>query len=216
MQKAVENGQIRQCLDGLGDADRISALRCALEIGDLKLAQSLVSPDQCMLDFATGSSHVKALELLLDGGYMARDSELAASALPALATQGPLELIQQIVLLHSPLPERQDIWLDRWRIALSNACARGDLPILQWFAKHPLGGEAYEMRSQEGVSLLKIAGEHDHALVIQFRYEQGWTDGYEVAMTKAVKKNNLASVKWLLRHFWPEGRVYKTPAWVVS
>ncbi|KAF1788763.1 Ankyrin repeat-containing domain [Phytophthora cactorum] len=157
MQKAVENGQIRQCLTRLVDADKISALRYALEIGDVELAQLLVPINQCMLDYASGSSHIKVLELLLDGEYLTRDSELAASALPTLVAQGTLELIQHIFQLHSPLPEHHDIWKTYRCVALNSACARGDLPILQT----SVWNEAYEMIKQEDLCL-RIAVKHDH------------------------------------------------------
>ncbi|ETI32732.1 hypothetical protein F443_20514, partial [Phytophthora nicotianae P1569] len=66
----------------------------------------------------------------------------------------------------------------------------------------------------EDPCFLQIAAEHDHVYVMQYLYKQGWTDGYDVAMMKAIQKDKFNSVEWLLGHFWPGG--YETPGWLVS
>jgi hypothetical protein len=89
-------------------------VKCTLDGGADDLVQLFLPRGMCVLDYAEAWSRVEVIELLLDCGYLRRDIKLASNALPTLAQSGSLALMQQIVLLHSPLPEDSLSFSSRW------------------------------------------------------------------------------------------------------
>ncbi|ETP01853.1 hypothetical protein F441_20976 [Phytophthora nicotianae CJ01A1] len=201
--KTVENDQLLQCLDELGSDDLKSAIKYALEIGDTELAQSLVPVGKCVLDYATGCSHVEVVNWLLDCGYLRLDAQLAVSAIENVALRGSLELLQQIFQLHSPLPDNHEHWAKAWGYAILAACTRGHVAIVQWLVEHHLRREACENIStyEPHSAPLALAAKEGHVAVMQYLFDQGLTDGSLLAMHNAIDKGQVSSVEWLLGHF---------------
>jgi hypothetical protein len=149
--KAVENGQLAQCLDDgmqLVRYDRATAIEEALRLGDVELAARVVPPGRSILHYAAKCPQPEVLARLLSEGFLRWNEARAAVAFGNLAKGGSCELMRQLLQLHSPLREDHSHWKSIWWEALEAACSGGNLPVLQWLTKHPLGGELCNLAKQ--------------------------------------------------------------------
>ncbi|KAE9119000.1 hypothetical protein PF010_g8011 [Phytophthora fragariae] len=173
--------------DGENERDREGEIESALRNGDVELANFLMPPGRCVLDYATCSG-LKMIEWMLDCGYVQRDIGHANSAIKSLAYLGRLDLMQQIVLLHSPPREHDDLCLHSWWNAITIACERGCLEMLKWLMDHPLGQELrVDLKAHEKYSyLIRLAGQHDQTEIMGYLYEQGGAE--EIDAPRAIRE----------------------------
>ncbi|EGZ22546.1 hypothetical protein PHYSODRAFT_330316 [Phytophthora sojae] len=121
------------------ERDRENAIIRALQSGDEELAKVLIPSGRCVLDYA-------------------------ASMIQKLAGAGRLDFMQQIVLLHSPLPEGEESFChEAWHSAMVAASWTGRMATLKWLVEHPMGQPICDyMKSRRNlVSFVCIAGNQD-------------------------------------------------------
>ncbi|POM78989.1 Hypothetical protein PHPALM_3416 [Phytophthora palmivora] len=150
--KAVENGQLAQCLgEGmvLDFDDQMSAITSALRIGDIEFAERILSPDTSILQYATECRQPDIIAKVIDSGYLNWDEDRAATTLGHLAERGSVQLMQQILQLHSPFRSEHYIWEDVWIKGLKAACSNGNLSALVWLMEHPLGNSVKWLVDQD-------------------------------------------------------------------
>lgn len=204
--KACENGQLVQCLDegmGLSESDVESAITHVLSIGNLELAEWLLSTDRCVFDYAVAWPRAEVIEKMLECGYLQFNDHRAAPLLSASAHWGRMDLVCSVVQLHSPLPKDHKRWVDNWVIAAETACRNGHVPMLQWLMAHPLWTEVCESTEygRNLAFLLPDAAEGGHVEVMEFLYCNELSDQVYHAMLIAIKKGQTSSVKWLLDRY---------------
>jgi hypothetical protein len=204
--------------DENNDRDREREIRVSLRSGGDELAQFLMPRGRCILDYAH-CSNVWMVELLLDCGYIQRDIGLANSAVESLAQLGRLDLMQRVVLVHSPPRENSPLCMHSWWRAITRACEEGYLEMLKWLLDHPLGEELRQnMRPHQKYSyLVRLAGQNDQPEVMQYLYEQGAVEeinddlvvsAYAQTLTIAIRDDRYNTVKWLVENiqFPDDGR----------
>ncbi|EGZ05549.1 hypothetical protein PHYSODRAFT_533826 [Phytophthora sojae] len=176
-----------------------------LSTGDDELVQLLLPPGRCVLDYAKRCPRVDVIELMLDCGYLRRDAYLAVGAIRNLATSGRVDLMEQIVQLHSPLPKKYVG--ECWCSAIKEACLRGDLAMVQWLVEHRKGRQFCRVKMRKDskhMHFLCYAAGAGSIDVMQFLYDKQYADQFVPALLSAVCKNQLAAVKWLIDHLPPE------------
>ncbi|ETN06709.1 hypothetical protein PPTG_12752 [Phytophthora nicotianae INRA-310] len=200
-------------IDNGRDIDR--EIRFSLRNGDNQIAKIIMPRGRCLLDYASCAS-VKMIELLLDCRYIKRDQGLANEAIESLARLNRLDLMQQVVLLHSPPHEDQSLCLHSWWGAITSACSNGYLEMLQWLLDHPLWLELRaSMKSHRKYSyLVRLAAQNDQAGIMQYLYEQGADDEiggegivreYAREMMIAIRDDRCNTVKWMVQNIsFPE------------
>lgn len=116
------------------------AIQLALGAGDDELVQLLLPPGRCVLDYAANCPRVDVIEWMLECGYLRCDADSATSAIRDLAGSGRLDLMQQIALLHSPLPEFHSgvFTSNHWYDAIGKASECGDLAAVEWLMEYPI------------------------------------------------------------------------------
>lgn len=140
------------------------------------------------------------IEWMLECGYLRRNEKLAPSTLPALGRSGHLDLAQQVVLLHSPLPEDCKHWKPHWVRALYEAGTCGNTSMLQWLLEHSLGREAFNhiWSLQSTSDFFAVAVKRGHLDALDYLYKQGFACGIYDAMRHAIEGGQTSIVKWLL------------------
>ncbi|EGZ19751.1 hypothetical protein PHYSODRAFT_490462, partial [Phytophthora sojae] len=194
---ACENGQLAQCLDEglrLKAAEEEVAIKHALNIGKLELAQQLVPPDRSIFDYVSGCTRVEVIEWLLECGYLQRDKRLAMSMMPPLACAGRLDLLQSITKLYSRFPRHHEYCVSLWIDALEMACRHGQLPVVQLLVGHPLW-KVCECIKNERVCLLSAAAEGGNTDVMKFLYSQGLVVEFLEPMDTAISNGQAGSIK---------------------
>ncbi|KAE9018277.1 hypothetical protein PR003_g14053 [Phytophthora rubi] len=191
--------------DGKNERDREREIECALRNGDVELAKFLMPPGRCVLDYATCSG-LKMIEWMLDCGYVQRDIGHANSAIGSLAYLGRLDLMQQIVLLHSPPRKHDTLCLHSWWNAIVIACERGYLEMLKWLMDHPLGQELCGNMKAHDEYLIRLAGPHDQTEIMGYLYEQGGAEEigvvreYAAVFMTAIRDGRCKMVRWLIEN----------------
>ncbi|GMF52476.1 unnamed protein product [Phytophthora fragariaefolia] len=152
------------------------------------------------------------IEWMLDCGYIRRDITHANDAIASLVQGGRLDLMQQIVLLHSPPREQASLCLHSWWNAIKQACEQGYLEMLQWLMDHPLGRELRRnMKAHRKYShLIRLAGQNDQAEIMGYLYEQGGAEEaeqdpivirkYADELRVAIRYDRCNPVKWLVEN----------------
>ncbi|KAG7380132.1 DNA excision repair protein ERCC-6 [Phytophthora pseudosyringae] len=175
-------------------------IRYSLIKGDNAIAKILMSKGRCVLDC----------------GYIQRDISLANSAIQDLAHLGRLDMMQQVVLLHSPRCDDSPLCLHAWSDAIRTACENGYLAMLQWLFDHPLGQELRQnMKPHRKYSFLVcLAARTDKTEITQYLYEQGGVDevddeavirGYAREFMIAIRFDRYHCVKWMAENIpFPE------------
>lgn len=205
IEKACENGQLAQCLDEgmqFSEPDAEIAIKHALRVGNLALAERLVPAGQSIFDYAAGCTRIEVIEMMVEIEYLQRDIRLAASMIPTVARSGRLDLVECIVQLACSGSEENENWVATWINAMEMGCRHGHLAVLQWLAGHPSGREALERaRNDDDINcLLPAAAKGGYVEVMEFLYSQGLAIQYCRAMKAAIKKGRASSAKWLLDH----------------
>jgi hypothetical protein len=206
IQKACENGQLSQCLDDgmqLDEDDRETAIKYALKLGDTALIERLLPTGRCLLDYAAGCPRVEVIEWMLDCGYLRRDERLAARTMPGLASSGRLDLMRQVLQLHSPLPSVHEAWVDAWIDAIEEACSCGNDVILQWLLGQPVALETVDRLRAEHRNLFLDAVASGYTQVMESLYSHLLCGDFfsGVELRRAVKEGQLKSLRWLLAHY---------------
>ncbi|GMF26408.1 unnamed protein product [Phytophthora fragariaefolia] len=187
---------------GMDGRQRGSAIKVALEYGDLGLAEMLLPRGRCILDYARLSPRPELIEWNYECGYLKRDSDAAAVAVRDLASTGRLDLMKRIFEEHSPSADSVR-WRADWEQAITNACSSGGITQLQWLLEHPLGRAACEAMRQVGrlYILLYVAAQEGFTEVMQYIYDQGAVDTFGDALLVAIRNGKMETVKWLVEHF---------------
>ncbi|KAG7380802.1 hypothetical protein PHYPSEUDO_006762 [Phytophthora pseudosyringae] len=157
------------------------------------------------MEFAVGCSHLDVLKRVVKSGVLRLDEAGAAETVELLVPHGRLDLMQRVTQLYSPpRPRREgDVnWKSYWYPAIKAACARGDLPMVQWLLEHHYGREIIvgNRDDVEHDHFLCIAAGEGHVEVMQYLYDEAAADQYPASLLNAVEKGHLNSVKWLLEH----------------
>lgn len=205
---ATEFGQLIECLnDGLqlGDADLTFAIRHALRLGNYKLAERLLPDGEDFLDYCPWRPPPELVDKMLEIGLLRWNEERAADILADLAAKGRSDLMQQIFLLYSPLQEDHTTWQQAWHIALPAACTSGNLSMVQWLMKHPLGREelkSCDAREFHRLELFHGASSNGHVNVMQYLLDEGLFEEADVThdMILRVSNDPIDSIKWLANH----------------
>jgi hypothetical protein len=179
----------------------------SLDGGADDLARLFLPRGMCVLDYAEDCSRVDMIELLLDCGCLHRDTDLVFNAIRNLAQSGSLALMQQIVLLHSPLPEGSFSLSSRWtrigKEALRNACASGELEATRWLLEHPLGVAVCKFITQDQMidDFTSAATENGHWQLLRFLCERKISNDYESLLRLAIELGHLKCVEVLIEQF---------------
>jgi hypothetical protein len=179
----------------------------SLDGGADDLARLFLPRGMCVLDYAEDCSRVDMIELLLDCGCLHRDTDLVFNAIRNLAQSGSLALMQQIVLLHSPLPEGSfslsSRWTRIWKEALRNACASGELEATRWLLEHPLGVAVCKFITQDQMidDFTSAATENGHWQLLRFLCERKISNDYESLLRLAIELGHLKCVEVLIEQF---------------
>jgi hypothetical protein len=204
IRKACENGQLSQCLDDgmeLAANERQTAIKCAVELGNTSLAERFLPAGRCLLDYGAGCPRLEMIQWMLDCGYLQRDERLAASAIPGLAASGRLDLIQNVLELHSPLSPGHEDWVVYWIEAIKEACSSGKDVTLKWLLDAPVGIEASDrMRSGKMTKPFLVAAQRGHAEVMETLHGHQLAGDVGLAMDYAVESGQVNAVKWLVDH----------------
>ncbi|KAG7378491.1 DNA excision repair protein ERCC-6 [Phytophthora pseudosyringae] len=210
--KAAENGQVevaKWLLDkeenALDDLTRTITIEQALIASDFEFVDRLLPTDgrKCVLSYDLLSPGSEMIEWMLDTGYFKWDEHVAGSAIRDLAGSGHLELMQQIMQLHSPLREATENWFAYWGDALETACSSGQLKVVQWLIEHPLGRKRrlYLNATIYIDDLLCAAAGAGRVQVMRYLFEHGVGDKYGNGILRAARNGHSEAVKWLLKHF---------------
>ncbi|GMF14438.1 unnamed protein product [Phytophthora fragariaefolia] len=182
------------------EAEVTNAIKAALRVGDLKLAEFLLPRGRCVLDYADFCSHPDVIEWKLDCGYYRRDRFSAIAAIKYLVLSGRLDLMQRIAEQHDPRPESSD-WPTDWRCAMVHACVYGHRAILEWLMDHPAGRWTCNGDDRLFSELVFSAAFTGNIEVTKFLYERGTVDKVRDALLHAIRKDHFNVVKWLVEHF---------------
>ncbi|KAE8881006.1 hypothetical protein PF005_g14612 [Phytophthora fragariae] len=198
---AVENGhsEVAQWLyryapHRYDEAEVTNAIKTALRVGDMKLAEFLLPRGKCILDYAQFCSHPDVIEWKLHCGYFRRDPFSAGVAIKYLVRSGRLDLMQRIAAQHDPPPENSD-WSTDWWCAMVHACVYGDRGILQWLVEHPAGRWTCNGDDRLFSELVFSAAYKGNVNVMQYLYEQGAVDKVRDALLHAIRENHFDLVK---------------------
>jgi len=146
---------------------------------------------------------VEVIEWMLDCGYLRRDERLAARTMPGLASSGRLDLMRQVLQLHSPLPSVHEAWVDAWIDAIEEACSCGNDVILQWLLGQPVALETVDRLRAEHRNLFLDAVASGYTQVMESLYSHLLCGDFfsGVELRRAVKEGQLKSLRWLLAHY---------------
>ncbi|KAG7379042.1 DNA excision repair protein ERCC-6 [Phytophthora pseudosyringae] len=122
-----------------GDDAIEGVVREALGIGAIEFAESVVPEGTNVLDYAVDCKRVKVIERLVEGGYFEQNHFSAAGSIAKLARADRLDLTERISTQQNLPPDHSDFWGMDWLQALSTACQRGNMALLQWLVEHPMG-----------------------------------------------------------------------------
>ncbi|KAG6577916.1 uncharacterized protein IUM83_16742 [Phytophthora cinnamomi] len=204
---AVENGHsevvqyLYRCASHRYDEAEVTrAIKTALRVGEMKLAEFLLPRGRCILDYAEFCSHPDVIEWKLDCGYYRRDPFSAGAAIKYLVRSGRLDLMQRIAEQHYPPPENAD-WSADWRSAMVHACVNGGKEILQWLMEHPAGRWTCRGDDRLFSELVFSAAYKGNIQVMQYLFEQGAVDKVRDALLHAIREGHFHMVKWLIEHF---------------
>ncbi|KAK1930027.1 putative ankyrin repeat protein [Phytophthora citrophthora] len=195
---------IREAAHEMDEKEKIRAIKIALGHGHETLAQKLLPPGKCILDYARLCRHPEIIEWNYDCGYLKRDQSAAIHAFTSLTHSRRFDLMKKIAKQHEPLQDRSN-WRCAWRDAIKSACSTGGVCETRWLVEHPMGRRVCEEMRQFGwlFRLLWAACDVGNVPVMQYLYEQGLVDGFGDGLLCAIRGDRMKSVKWILEYFPP-------------
>ncbi|EGZ05535.1 hypothetical protein PHYSODRAFT_533827, partial [Phytophthora sojae] len=198
MKDAIQSGNVPE----LSDEETVGcAVRAAMQSSSLELVEFFLPEGKTVLDFVSLAGHsVEVVEKLLDDGYFERFEVIDALALPNLAEAGRLDLLQRASKYYKRSNKH---WQECWRDALFVACRLGHCTVVRWMIEHPMwrGVRNLMKRKRTFSRLLWYAADHGSVEVMQSLHDLKAADSYGDALVKAVAKNDMKCINWLLANF---------------
>ncbi|CAH0519874.1 unnamed protein product [Peronospora belbahrii] len=170
----------------------------ALDVEEFELAELLIPQGKKPSDCTTYSRQSVKIEMTPENPCLRWDVNRAVQAVKDLASSDCLDLMQQIAMLHSPLPPIQATWLLDWRGAFINACGRGDFPMMNWLMEYPIGREAFLVNTGLYFRPLCAAAQGNQIEVIHYLYKKGCCDLHGDALRLTMQHVSLSTVKCLV------------------
>ncbi|GMF25808.1 unnamed protein product [Phytophthora lilii] len=182
------------------EAEVTNAIKAALHVGDMKVAELLLPPGKCILDYARFCSHPDVIEWEMDCGYLRRNAFRAGIAIQNLVKSGRLDLMKRIAAQHDPPPKNAD-WSTYWRGAMVDACVYGDCTTLKWLMEHPAGRWTCNGDDRLFSELVFSASYKGSLEVMEYLYQCVAVDKVRDGLLNAIRKGHFDLVKWLINHF---------------
>ncbi|GMF36621.1 unnamed protein product [Phytophthora lilii] len=213
IRKSIDNGEFIECLQDdlpLGYLDRQSAIKYALRIGNLCLAEMLLPAGGCILDYGALCPHPEVIKRMIECGYQCWTEARAAAAMVDLAKAGNVKLMKELIQQYSPLQKCHASWTKAWKDAIYSACEYGNLSELLWLLGHPLYSnidQSHESNVGSWRGLLDAAAERGHVDVMQCLYDQGLvTELSGWTITATIRNGQLGSMIWLVDRNFISGK----------
>lgn len=166
----------------------------AANAGAIALAEAVKPPNRNIMQYMHSEMTPAALKWILENGHeelIKKNQDMAAMAFRVAAGSGDLELAQRIAGLRNARKRNAD-WPSLWECSIIDACSRGDLAMVQWLTKQPLGRKICK-RLKDGdditlTNLLRDAAGSGHVEVVEYLFRQGFTDENASAMVRAARE----------------------------
>ncbi|ETL80293.1 hypothetical protein L917_19202 [Phytophthora nicotianae] len=213
LSNAVENGHsdvvhwlCQYKISEFGEAQITNAITTALRVGNTKLAEFLLPPGKCILDYGQYCPHPDIIQWKLDCGYFRQDFFSAGVAIKNLVHSERLDLMQRIAEQQNPPPDDAE-WTTDWRCAMVLACVYGNRDILQWLMEHPAGRWTLEGDDRLYCELVFSAAYKGSIQVMEYLFELGAVDKICDALLHAIREDHIDLVKWLIDHIPDSERI---------
>ncbi|KAL4151144.1 hypothetical protein PRNP1_002989 [Phytophthora ramorum] len=189
-------------------AYRIFAVRWVLESDAIDIARLILPEGRHILEFAGCYLQPNVVALRLDSDhaipFTEDDDGLASIWLKHFVCDEQLDLLQRVV----QVGDQPDFKLC-WDCVLHAACNLGKVTTLQWLLEQPCCQKEVEKLKSSGrlYELVCEAAEVGGIEMMQYLYDQDLIDKYGNALLAAIRKDQMSSMKWILRRFPKSERV---------